>query len=158
MGADVKIVVTENAVNMVPVQVLERMSGNPVQIEQFGRPVTWAPNYKSWGRGGDLLVIAPCTANMMGKLANGIADDYLSTNTLSFDGPKMIAMNMNPKLYANPAVQRNIKQLKEDGYSFVAPESEDKPSKFPGVDAVIVAVCSALEKETSEKALQRLCL
>ena len=64
-----------------------------------------------------LLVIAPCTANMIGKLANGIADDFISTNTLSFPGPKVIGVNMNPMLWQNPAVQRNVAPLKEDGMS-----------------------------------------
>ena len=74
-GADVKTAVTENGTNMVPVAMLERMSGNPVSVEQFGGDYVWDPDKKAWGLGGDVLVIAPCTANMIGKLANGIADD-----------------------------------------------------------------------------------
>lgn len=146
-GADVKTAVTENGTNMVPVAMLERMSGNPVSVEQFGGDYVWDPDKKAWGLGGDVLVIAPCTANMIGKLANGIADDFISTNTLSFPGPKVIGVNMNPMLWQNPAVQRNVAQLKEDGYIFVDNGNPERPSRFPDLDAIMAVI----EEVTTEK-------
>ena len=146
-GADVKTAVTENGTNMVPVAMLERMSGNPVSVEQFGGDYVWDPDKKAWGKSGDVLVIAPCTANMLGKLANGICDDFISTNTLSFPGPKVIAVNMNPMLWENPAVQRNVAQLKEDGYYFVDNGNPDRPSRFPDLDAILTVI----EEVTTEK-------
>lgn len=150
-GADVKTAVTENGTNMVPVAMLERLSGNPVSVEQFGGDYVWDPAKKSWGKGGDVLVIAPCTANMIGKLANGIADDFISTNTLSFPGPKVIAVNMNPMLWKNPAVQRNVAQLKEDGYVFVDNRNPEHPSRMPSLDAIL----AVLEDVTVEKLEER---
>ena len=148
-GADVKTAVTENATNMVPIAMLERLSGNPVSKDQFGEPYVWDPDKKAWGRKGDVLVIAPCTANMIGKLANGIADDFISTNTLSFPGPKVIGVNMNPMLWENPAVQRNVAQLKEDGYYFVDNGNPDHPSRMPSLEA-IMAVIEEATTETLE--------
>ncbi len=146
-GAEVKTAVTENATNMVPVAMLERMSGNPVSVQQFGNDYAWDPDKKAWGRSGDVLVIAPCTANMIGKLANGIADDFLSTNTLSFPGPKVIAVNMNPMLWKNPAVQRNVAQLKKDGYHFVDNGDPDHPSRMPSLEAIL----NVIEDVTTKK-------
>ena len=143
-GGTVKAAVTENATNMVPVPVLERKTGNPVSIEQFGGDYVWDPEKKSWAMSGDVLLIAPCSADMIGKLANGIADDFISTNAMAFPGPKIIAVNMNPRFWNNPAVQRNIAQLKEDGYIFVDNGNPEKPSKLPSIDAIF----SVLEEVT----------
>ena len=84
---------------------------------------------------------------MIGKLANGICDDFISTNTLSFPGPKIIGVNMNPMLWENPAVQRNVAQLKEDGYLFVDNGNPDRPSRFPDLDAILAVI----EEVTTEK-------
>ena len=140
MGANVKVIVTENAAHMVSTQVLQRASRNPVQINQFENPVVWDQDYQSWTAGGDVLLIAPASANMLGKLANGIADDYLSTNTLSFEGPKFIAMNMSPMLYRNAAVQRNVRQLAEDGYYFISNQNPDNPARMPSTDQIVDTV------------------
>ncbi|MBO4382614.1 MAG: flavoprotein [Clostridia bacterium] len=139
-GADVKTAVTENATELVPVAMLERMSGNPVSVKQFGNEYAWDPEKKAWGMKGDVLVIAPCTANMIGKLANGIADDFISTNAMAFPGPKIIAVNMNPKFWINPAVQRNIAQLKEDGYVFVDNGDPEHPSRMPPLESIEAAI------------------
>ena len=149
-GATIKAAVTENGTNMVPIPVIERITKNPVSVEQFGGEFVWDPDKKAWGKGGDVLVIAPCTANMLGKLANGICDDFISTNTLSFPGPKVIAVNMNPRLWENPAVQRNVAQLKEDGYHFVDNDNPEKPSKLPSLDAIF-KVIDAVTVETMEE-------
>lgn len=145
MGADVKAIVTEHASHMVPVLVLQNVTKNPVQIDQFDNPIVWEENYKSWVASGDLLLLAPATADMIGKLANGICDDFLSTNTISFEKPKFIAMNMNPMQYRNKAVQRNIRQLAEDGYHFIDSDDEKVPSHMPSVDRIVDAVAGFLE-------------
>jgi phosphopantothenoylcysteine synthetase/decarboxylase len=144
MGADVKVIVTEHASHLVPVQVLQRASGNPVQIDQFSAPVIWDRNYRSWTASGDLLLVAPASADMLGKIANGIADDYLSTNILSFEGPVFLAMNMNPALYGNRAVQRNVQQLADDGYYFISNGDRENPSRMPSDDRILDTVASFL--------------
>lgn len=136
-GAVTKAAVTENAENLVPTAILERVSGNPVSVSQFGNAFAWDPDRKTWGKKDDILVIAPCTADMIGKLANGIADDFISTNAMAFPGPKVIAANMNPNFWANPAVRRNIAQLKEDGYLFVENPDPEKPSKMPDPETIL---------------------
>ncbi len=144
LGADVKTIVTENATHMVSTQVLQRASRNPVQVNQFENPIVWDQDYRAWTAGGDVLLIAPASADMLGKLANGIADDYLSTNTLSFEGPKFIAMNMSPMLYRNAAVQRNVRQLAEDGYYFISNHSADNPARMPSVEQITDTIISFL--------------
>lgn len=146
MGANVKPIVTEHAVHMIPVQVLQRAAGNPVQVSQFEQPVVWDADYQSWTAGGDLLLIAPASADMLGKLANGIADDYLSTNTLSYEGPKFIAMNMSPMLYRNAAVQRNVQLLAADGYYFISNDGASNPARMPSVDRIIDTVVTFLTR------------
>ena len=144
MNADVKPIVTENATHLCPTQVLQRAANNPVQVNQFEAPVVWDSNYQSWTAGGDVLLIAPASADMLGKIANGIADDYLSTNVLSFTGPKFIAMNMSPMLYGNRAVQRNIQQLADDGYYFISNGDPDHPQRMPSVDQIVDTICNFL--------------
>jgi phosphopantothenoylcysteine decarboxylase/phosphopantothenate--cysteine ligase len=74
-------------------------------------------------RAADVMCIAPATANLMAKAALGMADDLLSTLLLSFAGPKLLAPAMNTEMWANTAVQRNVEQLKSDGYQFIGPDS-----------------------------------
>ncbi|SDB25189.1 flavoprotein [Eubacterium oxidoreducens] len=137
LGAEVKIIPTKNALNFVTPLMLQRASANPIQIDQFDSPVIWDRTYQSWTLDGDLLLIAPASADMLGKLANGIADDLLSTNVLSFEGPKLIAMNMSPMLYRNAAVQRNVQQLAVDGYYFIDNHDSTNPCRMPSVDDVV---------------------
>lgn len=139
-GADVKVILTQNAMNFVTPLSLQRSSGNPIQTEQFDAPVVWDRSYKSWTLAGDMMLVAPASANMLGKAANGIADDLLSTNLLSFEGPKLIAMNMSPMLYRNSAVQRNVIQLAEDGYYFIDNQNPDNPSTMPDVSLIVRTV------------------
>lgn len=139
-GADVKVILTENASNFVTPLSLQRSSGNPIQMEQFDPPVVWDRSYKSWTLSGDMMLLAPASANILGKAANGIADDLLSTNLLSFEGPKLVAMNMSPMLFRNKAVQRNRKQLEEDGYYFIDNQNPERPSSMPEVSLIVKAV------------------
>jgi phosphopantothenoylcysteine synthetase/decarboxylase len=106
--------------------------------------LVWDRTYQSWVISGDLLLIAPASANILGKAANGIADDLLSTTLMSFEGPKVIAMNMNPMQYRNAAVQRNVRQLAEDGYYFVNNGVPENPSRMPSIEKIIEAVLAYL--------------
>jgi len=130
-GADVWVVMTRNAKEFILPLTFQTLSGNPVYSEMFSTPP--APPYK-WGERGamphidltkkcDILLIVPATANIIGKFANGIADDLLSTLYLSVKAPVLIAPAMNSNMYASPAVQENIKRLKGFGANFVEPES-----------------------------------
>ena len=128
-GADVWVVMTKSAKEFVSPLTFETLSGNPVYSDMFHPH--HSPPYKRGERGGmahidmtrkcDLLIVAPATANIIGKFANGIADDLLSTLYLSVTSPVLIAPAMNNNMYANPVVQENIKKLKGFNINFVEP-------------------------------------
>ena len=97
--------------------MVQRSVIHPVSIEAFELPKSWEKDHKPLDS-ADLLIIAPASANILGKAAWGIADDLLSTTIMSTRGPKMIATHINDKMYSSPSVQRNIKTLKQDGFYF----------------------------------------
>lgn len=121
-GFGVKVVMTKNAGEFITPLTLQTLSKNPVITDMF------TPYYKeeiehiSLSDELDLLLVAPATANIIGKFANGIADDFLSTLFLSVDRPIVIAPAMNEKMYANEVQQQNIAKLKGLGVEFVDPE------------------------------------
>ncbi|TFH38391.1 MAG: bifunctional 4'-phosphopantothenoylcysteine decarboxylase/phosphopantothenoylcysteine synthetase, partial [Chrysiogenales bacterium] len=120
-GDRVHVVTTENALHLVSPLTLEVLSGNPVYTTQYSR------ERREMGHivlksDADLFLVAPATANVIGKFAAGIADDLLTTTFLSVTCPVMIAPAMNPAMYDHPAVKRNIATLESWGVSFVAPE------------------------------------
>ncbi|MGM9531926.1 flavoprotein, partial [Intestinibacter sp.] len=145
LKADVSVIMTENSTNFVAPLSLQHSSGNPVEIDAYKKPIIWEKDHVSLSRAADLLLIAPASANILGKAANGIADDLLSTTIMSTRGPKVIATHINPNMYASPAVQRNIKLLKEDGFVFVDNKNEKRPSSFPEIDLIIETVLQTLK-------------
>ncbi|MBC3889015.1 flavoprotein [Acetobacterium paludosum] len=142
LGAEVHVIMTPNSVNFVTPLMIQREAGTPIQIEQFELPKAYDLNHQAIAVKSDLMLIAPASANTLGKAANGIADNLLSTSILSAKSPLLVATHINPTMYSKPSVQRNIDQLKADGFIFVEnSNSESKyPSLFPGVDAIIESV------------------
>ena len=141
-GADVHVIMTPNSVNFVSPLLVQREAGTPVLIEQFELPKAFDSNHQAVLVKSDLLLIAPASANILGKAAHGIADNLLSTRILSVKTPIMVATHINPTMFSKPSVQRNIAQLKEDGFIFVAnPDAENSASGlFPGVSAILEKV------------------
>jgi len=121
-GYSVFPVLTENAKHLVSPLTLEILSGNPVYSETFPAERNEMAHIEL-KKDAALLLIAPATANIIGKLANGIADDILSTTYLSVKCPVLIAPAMNPDMWAHPAVRENIAKLKKTGANFIDPES-----------------------------------
>ncbi len=121
-GYSVFTVLTENATRLVTPLTLETLSGNPVYTKTFAeeRRMMGHIDLKD---GAELFLVAPATANIIGKFANGIADDLLSTTFLSVDCPVVIAPAMNPNMWNHTAVQENIKKLKKWGIQFVDPDT-----------------------------------
>ena len=117
-GADVTVIMTESATQLVAPKTFEAISGKPVALDLFGPS---AHPHIELGVGADLLCVAPATANIMAKAACGLADDLLSTTLLAFDGPVLMAPAMNSRMWAKPAVQRNLRQLTDDGIQFIGP-------------------------------------
>jgi phosphopantothenoylcysteine decarboxylase/phosphopantothenate--cysteine ligase len=111
-GASVHVVMTESATRLVQPLQFQVISRNPVLLDLFEAGTDWKPPHIDLADRADLLMIAPATANIIGKLANGIADDALSTVAVSVHCPVLLAPAMNGHMYHNPIVQRNINTLK----------------------------------------------
>lgn len=120
-GMDVVVVMTKNACQFVSPLTFETLSGHPVALDTFDRPATWEVEHIALAKRADLFLIAPATANIIGKMANGIADDMLSTTVMATKAPVMIAPAMNTGMWENPATQENLKKLIARGVHVVAP-------------------------------------
>lgn len=117
---EVVVIMTKASQELVGSRTFLTLSRNPVVSDLWEMP-DWQPGHVDLAERAGLLVIAPCTANMIGKIANGIADDALSTYALSHTGKILIAPAMNPKMWANQAVRNNCAILKKRGILFVGP-------------------------------------
>jgi len=120
-GIGVTVVMTKSATQLVAPQTFEALSGKPVRYSLFSSKMGHA--HIELARAADLFCIAPATANILAKAAHGIADDLMSTLILSFDKPILFAPAMNTVMWNKPSVQRNVKQLQNDGMFFIGPES-----------------------------------
>lgn len=120
-GAEVRCVMTKNACEFVTPLTLQTVSKNKVLVETFEKNGVWNPEHIALSDWGEIMLVAPATANCIGKYAAGIADDLLTTTLLAFGGKVVMAPAMNDKMYSNPIVQRNIRTLKELGVEFIEP-------------------------------------
>ena len=120
-GIDVFVVMTQNACRFVAPLTFETLSGHPVAVDTFDRPQTWEVEHIALAKRADLFLIAPATANIMGKMACGIADDMLSTTVMATRAPVLVAPAMNTGMWENAAVQQNVKTLRARGVEIVAP-------------------------------------
>ena len=119
--ANVDVIMTKSATEFITPLTLETLSGNKVIIDMFACPDYRDVHHISLASKADLFVIAPATANIIGKVANGIADDMLSTTIMATKAPVVFAPAMNNNMYENKIVQDNIKKLKKYGYKFIEP-------------------------------------
>jgi len=151
-GAEVRVVMTENARRFVGEACLLPLSENRVVTDLFGAPDQWVANHISLSRWADLLLIAPATANIIGKAAAGIADDVLSTAILSARCKIVFAPAMNSAMYENPVVQENIAKLRRIGCEFVGPEAgplacgEEGVGRLADVTVILEKVESILKQ------------
>ena len=150
-GHEVRCAATEHALEFVTRTTLETVSQNPLYCDLFASGRTEHISLKDWG---EMLVVAPATANIIGKVAGGIADDALSTLLLAFSGkPVVMAPAMNCEMWAHPAVQRNIETLKGWGIGMVGPEEGELACGVSGVGrmaepaAIAAAVCAATRSQ-----------
>jgi len=122
LGADVHVIMTENASKFVAPLTFQTISHNPVVIDMFAKPDHWDIEHISLAQKADVFLIAPATANVIGKVAGGIADDMLTTTIMATKAPVVFAPAMNHNMYENIIVQRNIESLKSAGYIFIEPD------------------------------------
>ena len=117
-GADVRVIMTRSASAFVSPLTFQTLSGNRVYSELFEPVMEWKVQHIELAAISDLLVVVPATANILGKVAGGIADDLLSTVIMATTCPVLFCPAMNVHMYQNPVVQRNLTVLKDLGYHF----------------------------------------
>ena len=122
LGAKVFVIMTHNACEFVAPLTFQTLSKNPVVTDTFATPNKWEVEHISLAKRAELFLIAPATANIMAKMAHGLADDMLSTTVMATRAPVLLAPAMNTGMWENPATQENARILKERGVHFVGPE------------------------------------
>jgi phosphopantothenoylcysteine decarboxylase/phosphopantothenate--cysteine ligase len=152
-NAKVRVMMTKSALNFVGEATFAALSGTGVCSDLFDAETAVdgaAIRHIEWAEDADAVVIAPATANMIGKLANGIADDALSTFMLAVTAPRFICPSMNTHMYENRAVQRNLDQPEQDGFEIVEPGSGALacgtvgPGRLPEPQEILEAVTAGL--------------
>ena len=121
-GAQVYVIMTKNACEFVAPLTFETLSNHPVATDTFDRPATWEVEHIALAKRAEVFVIAPATANILAKMAHGIADDMLSTTVLATRAPVLAAPAMNTGMWENAATRENVKTLVSRGVRFVGPE------------------------------------
>ena len=121
-GAQVHVILTKNACQFVSPLTFETLSNHPAVTDTFARPETWEVEHVALAKRADIFVIAPATANILAKMACGIADDMLSTTVLATRAPVLVAPAMNTGMWENAATQENVETLKKRGVHFIGPE------------------------------------
>ncbi|WEG73290.1 flavoprotein [Vagococcus intermedius] len=135
---DVHVIMTQHSTAFITPLTLQILSGNPVHVDVMTEPSVERINHIYLAQNTDLLLVAPATANTLGKIANGIADDMLSTVCMATPQtmPRLIAPAMNTKMYENPATQKNLATLKEYGYEEITPVTERLACGDVGIGAM----------------------
>ena len=123
LHCDVQVIMTRNATNFITPVTFETLTGNKCLIDTFDRNFQYNVEHVALAKRADLLMIAPASANVIGKLAHGIADDMLTTTALACRCPKIVAPAMNTSMYENPIVQDNRKTLQRYGFEIVEAEN-----------------------------------
>ncbi|MCM8710566.1 bifunctional phosphopantothenoylcysteine decarboxylase/phosphopantothenate--cysteine ligase CoaBC [Clostridium sp. SYSU_GA19001] len=156
---NINVIMTKNATKFVTPLTFQALSQNMVVTDMFAEPKAWEIQHISLAKKADLMLILPATANIIGKVANGIADDMLSTTIMATKAPVIFAPAMNTNMFANPIVKENINKLKQHGYNFVSPSSgrlacgDVGEGKLADTKLISAIVCSMLYdiKDMTEK-------
>ena len=149
-GSNIRAIMTRSAQAFVGPLTFEALSGHPVWSRMFGRQEDTTFRHIAWADEVDAVVIAPATANTIGKMAHGIADDPLTTFVLSVRAPILVCPSMNVRMYENRAVQDNIKSLEQVGIKVLRPETgalacgDEGPGRLPDVEAIAEELRSLL--------------
>ena len=123
MGADVYVIMTKSATEFVTPLTFETLSNHPVVTDTFARPETWEVEHIALAKRADVFAVAPATANILAKMAHGIADDMLSTTVLATKAPVLVAPAMNTGMWTAEITQQNCATLQKRGVHFVGPDA-----------------------------------
>lgn len=158
-GVSVKVVMTGHAKEFITPLTMQVLSGNPVFSHMFSQE-HYDMNHISLAEYGDVVAVAPATANIIGKMATGIADDLLSTVLMATKAPIVICPAMNDNMYTRAVVQDNMAKLKKDGVRFVTPGYGELACKTEGVGrlADIADIVEAIESAWTDKDLRGECI
>lgn len=154
---EIRVIMTKSAQKFVTPLSFQSLSQNMVITDMFDEPKAWEIQHISLAKKADVMIILPATANIIGKVSNGIADDMLSTTIMATKAPVIFAPAMNTNMYENPIVQRNIENLKSFGYEFIEPASgrlacgDDGKGKLADVEDIFEATLSALNRSCDLK-------
>ena len=142
-GFNVNVIMTKNAAFFINPITFETLTGNKCVTDTFDRNFDFEVEHISLAKSADLCMVAPASADIIGKIANGIADDMASTTIMAVKCPRLIAPAMNTAMYENPIVQNNLKKLKSYGYEIVEPAEgllacgDEGKGKLPPVEELI---------------------
>ncbi len=123
LNADIHVLMTKNATNFINPVTFETLTGNKCLIDTFDRNFQFSVEHVAIAKKADVVLVAPASANIIGKMANGIADDMLSTTLLACKCTKIVSPAMNTNMYENPIVQENIVKLKKHGIGVIEPDT-----------------------------------
>lgn len=121
LHADIQVLMTENATNFINPITFETLTGHKCLIDTFDRNFQYSVEHVSLAKKADVVLVAPASANVIGKIANGIADDMLTTTVMACPCKKIISPAMNTNMYENSIVQENLDKLKRHGYEIIEP-------------------------------------
>ena len=121
--ADVNVIMTHNAANFINPITFETLTGNKCLVDTFDRNFQFNVEHVALAKRADIFMVAPASANVIGKMANGIADDMLTTTILAAKCPKLVSPAMNTNMYENQIVQDNLKKLENYGFEIIDPAS-----------------------------------
>lgn len=159
LNANIYVIMTESACEFVQPMTFQTLSNNFVINDMFKEPKTWEVEHIELAKRADAFLIVPATANFIGKLAAGIADDMLTTTVMATRAPVIIAPAMNTNMYTNRIVQANIGALQDLGYKFIEPASgrlacgDIGAGKLADVDDIVAYMVDFFEKEAQVKDL-----
>lgn len=155
LHADVHVIMTQNATNFINPITFETLTSNKCLVDTFDRNFQFNVEHVSLAKKADIFMVAPASANVIGKIANGIADDMLTTTIMACKCPKIISPAMNTNMFENPIVQDNLKKLEHYGYEIIDPAcgylacGDTGAGKMPEPDVLLSYILRtiALEKD-----------
>ena len=143
LGADVHVIMTKNALNFITPITFETITKNKCLVDTFDRNFEFEVEHVSLAKKADIFIVAPASANVIGKIASGICDDMLTTTLFAFNKTKLIAPAMNTNMYNNPILQDNLEKLKKYGYEIIEPASgllacgDTGKGRLPSIDLLL---------------------
>ena len=157
LNADVHVIMTQNATHFIMPMTFETLTNNKCIVDTFDRNFNFDVKHVSLAKRGDLFLVAPCTANVIGKVANGICDDMLTTTIMATKAPVLFSPAMNTGMWENPVLQDNLKKLQHYGYHVIEPVvgrlacGDTGSGKMPSEETLLEHVLLHLAREKDLK-------